>query len=80
MDQADFQQAEAYLALFLLVKQGNELEIGSITIRVLGDFDLNNAGSNQIALNLLSLDYLDAVLPAFEQPPSSDLSLRYTRC
>jgi hypothetical protein len=80
MDQTDFQQAEAYPAPFLLVEQGDELEIGSVTVRVLGDFDLNNAGSDQITLNLLGLDYSDAVLPAFEQPPSGDLSLRYTGC
>jgi hypothetical protein len=41
---------------------------------------LNNAESDQIALNLLVLDHSDAVLPAFEQSPGGDLSLLHTEC
>jgi hypothetical protein len=87
MNQTDFRQAGAYAASFLLdpqnvllVQQGNEPEIGSVTIGDLGDFDLNNAGSDQIASNLLVLDHSDAVLPAFEQSPGGDLSLLHTGC
>jgi hypothetical protein len=87
MDQANFQQAGAYAAPFLLdqqnvplVQQGDEPEIGSVTVGDLGDFDLNSAGSDQIASNLLVLDRSDAVLPAFEQSPGGDLSLLHTGC
>jgi hypothetical protein len=87
MDQANFQQAGAYATPFLLdqqnvplVQQGDEPEIGSVTVGDLGDFDLNSAGSDQIASNLLVLDRSDAVLPAFEQPPGGDLSLLHTGC
>lgn len=86
MDQADSQQTEAYAAPFLLDQQnvllvpGDEPEIGSVTVGDLGDFDLNNAGSDQIASNLLVLDHSDAVLPVFEQYPGGDLSLLYTGC
>lgn len=87
MDQANFQQAGAYAAPFLLdqqnvplVQQGDEPEIGSVTVGDLGDFDLNSAGSDQIASNLLVLDRSDAVLPAFEQSPGGDLSLLHMGC
>jgi hypothetical protein len=79
MDQADFQQAEAYPTPFLLVQQGDEPGIGGVAIGDLGDFDLNNVGSDRIASNLLVLDHSDAVLPAFEQSPGGDLSLLHTR-
>ena len=83
MNQTDFRQAGAYAASFLLdpqIQQGNEPEIGSVTIGDLGDFDLNNAGPDQIASNLLVLDHSNAVLPAFEQSPGGDLSLLHTGC
>jgi hypothetical protein len=80
MDQADFQQAEAYPTPFLLVQQGDEPGIGGVAIGDLGDFDLNNVGSDRIASNLLVLDHSDAVLPAFEQSPGGDLSLLHTGC
>jgi hypothetical protein len=78
MNQTDFRQAGAYTASILLdpqIQQGNEPEIGSVTIGDLGDFDLNNAGPDQIASNLLVLDHSDAVLS-----PGGDLSLLHTGC
>ena len=81
MDQADSQQTEAYAAPFLLDQQnvllvpGDEPEIGSVTVGGLGDFDLNNAGSDHLVL-----DHSGAVLPIFEQYPGGDLSLLYTGC
>jgi hypothetical protein len=83
MNQTDFRQARAYAASILLdpqIQQGNEPEIGGVTIGDLSDFDLNNAGPDQIASNLLVLDHSDAVLPAFEQSPGGNLSLLHTGC
>jgi hypothetical protein len=87
MDQANFEQAGACAEPFLLdqqnvslVQQGDQPEIGSATIRDLGDFDLNNTGTDQIASNLLDLDHSDNLLPAPEQPPSRDLSLLHVGC